>query len=73
MGSASAKEHIKHSTNVVYVVIIWILTVFWEICDTLVVKSAPELNFLMRNGVPKLGVDPGLEYWLWSTWASLDA
>ena len=31
------------------------------LCEILVVKSAPELNFLMRNGVPKLGVDPGLK------------
>ena len=33
-----------------------------EIGEILVVESAPELNFLMRNGVPKIGVDPGLKY-----------
>ena len=33
-----------------------------EMCEILVVESAPELIFLMRNGVPKIGVDPGLKY-----------
>ena len=31
-----------------------------EICEILDVESAPELNFLMTNRVPKIGVDPGL-------------
>ena len=26
-----------------------------EFCEILAVESAPELNFLMRNGVPKIG------------------
>ena len=31
----------------------------WEICEILLVKSVPDFNVLMRNGVPKIGVDPG--------------
>ena len=44
-----------------------------EIREIFMVESALELNFLMRNGVPKIGVDPDLKYWLWSTWTSVDA
>ena len=48
----------QHSTNVGYVGITCIVTLFEKLCEILVVESAPELNFLMRNGVPKIGVDP---------------
>ena len=34
------------------------------ICEILVVESALELNFSMKNGVPKIGIGPGLKYWL---------
>ena len=61
MGSDWVTEHAQHSTNVGYVGITWIVTLM-RVCEILVVESAPELNFSMRNGVPKIGVDPGLEY-----------
>ena len=62
MGSAQVKEHAQHSTNVGYVGITCLVTLFEKLCEILAVESAPELNFLMRNGVPKIGVDPGLKY-----------
>ena len=52
-----------HSTQQIgYVGMTCIVTLFEKFCEILVVEPAPELNFLMRNGVPKIGVDPGLKY-----------
>ena len=58
MGSAWVTEYTQHSTNVGYVGITCIVTLFEKLREILVVESAPELNFSMRNGVPKIGVDP---------------
>ena len=62
MDSAWVTEHTQYSTNVGYVGITCIVTLFEKFCEIFVVESAPELNLSMRNGVPKIGVDPGLKY-----------
>ena len=62
MGSAWVTESAQHSTNVGYVGISCIVTLFEKFYEILVVETAPEFNFLMRNGVPNIGVDPGLKY-----------
>ena len=69
MDSARVTECSYHSTNVGYVGIECLVSL---ICEIMVEESAMELNFSMRNGVPKIGVDPGLKYCPWSTWALFD-